>query len=77
MTEAEKRRRRLEAKRHNEQWKVTATFLNNIAAAFLIGAFVTPVVTSGSTTTSAIWLIVSAWVHLAARFVLMRLESED
>lgn len=71
------KRRRLEAKCHNEQWKLTASLLNNIAAAFFIGAFVTPAVTDSTATTSAIWLIVAFWIHLVARFVLLRLESED
>lgn len=71
------KRRRLEAKRHNEGWKLTAALLNNIAAALLIGAFVTPAVTNNPTATSGIWLVMAVWVHLVARFVLMRLESED
>jgi hypothetical protein len=69
---------------HNEQTKLTATALNNIAVAFIIAGFVAPVVGLGqrldapgdvlSIVLSVIWLGTGSILHLCARLVLRRLK---
>ena len=71
---------------HTEQTKLTATFLNNLALAFIVAGFVAPVValTLRETTSppldqlaipfSAVWLSVGLVLHLIARAYLRRLD---
>jgi hypothetical protein len=67
----------------NEQTKLTATALNNIAVAFVIAGVVAPVVQYGGTQPllsaapiafSLIWLLAGEILHLFARRVLRRLK---
>jgi hypothetical protein len=69
---------------HNEQTKLTATALNNVAVAFIIAGFVGPLVAYGfgSTTlpptvstvvVSVSWLLIGLILHLLARLVLLGL----
>lgn len=64
---------------HNEQIKLTATALNNVAVAFVVVGFVAPVTAvvgrdSGGFTASIplslIWLATGVVLHLGARLVL-------
>jgi hypothetical protein len=69
---------------HNEQTKLTATALNNVAVAFVIAGFVAPVVGFGQTLSapdnaipvlfSLVWLLTGLVLHLAARLVLRTLQ---
>jgi hypothetical protein len=69
---------------HNEQTKLTATALNNIAVAFVIAGFIGPLVAYGfgSTTLpptlptaviSLSWFLTGLILHLIARLILLRL----
>jgi len=70
---------------YNEQTKLTATALNNVAVAFVVAGFVAPVVgfANGlelrlgvaSTTFTAVWLATGLILHVTARLILMRLKS--
>ena len=70
---------------YNEQTKLTATALNNVAVAFVVAGFVAPVVgfANGlelrlgvaSTTFTAVWLATGLILHLTARLILRRLKS--
>jgi hypothetical protein len=70
---------------HNEQTKLTATALNNIAVAFVIAVFVGPVVALGygsdalprgeiAVAVSFIWLFVGFILHSIAKLILRDLE---
>ncbi|GEO13497.1 hypothetical protein [Microvirga aerophila] len=70
---------------HNEQTKLTATALNNIAVAFVIAGFVGPVVALGygsdalprggiAIAVSFIWLFVGFILHSIAKLILRDLE---
>lgn len=69
---------------HNEQPKITATALNNVAVAFFVTGVLTPLVTfiqNPMTLTSPVaaligtgWLLTALIVHLLARLVLTGLE---
>lgn len=69
---------------HNEQTKLTATALNNIAVAFVIAGFVGPLVAYGFGSTSLpptlatavislSWFLIGLILHLIARLILLRL----
>jgi hypothetical protein len=68
-----------------EQTKLTATFLNNLALAFIVAGFVAPVVAFTQRASqpfselpilfSIIWLSVGLILHLVARAFLRRLDS--
>ena len=71
---------------HNEQTKLTATALNNIAVATVIAGFLGPIVAlvldsrsvqtdSIAVLTSAAWLFVGWILHLVARLVLLGLKG--
>jgi hypothetical protein len=70
---------------YNEQTKLTATALNNVAVAFVVAGFVAPVVgfANGlelrlgvaSTTFTAVWLATGLILHVTARLILRRLKS--
>ena len=68
----------------NEQTKLTATALNNVAVAFIIAGFVGPAVAVGYGTMpfpntgvtvllSVVWLLIGVILHLIGRLVLLRL----
>jgi hypothetical protein len=70
---------------HNEQTKLTATALNNIAVAFVIAGFVGPVVALGygsdalpkggvAILVSLIWLFVGFILHSIAKLILRDLK---
>jgi hypothetical protein len=67
---------------HNEQTKLTATALNNVAVAFVIAGFVAPIVGLGQSRPadivpvlfSLIWLLTGLVLHLAARLILRTLQ---
>ena len=68
----------------NEQTKLTATALNNVAVAFIVAGFVAPVVGFAQTLEfrpgvesalfSGFWLVTGSVLHVAARLVLKRLQ---
>ena len=71
---------------HNEQTKLTATALNNVAVATVIAGFLGPIVAlvldsrsvqtdSIAVLTSATWLFVGWILHLVARLVLLGLKA--
>jgi len=69
---------------HNEQAKLSATAVNNIAVAFVVVGIVTPLVgfsqspiappNAVSLVVSFGWLLTGAILHLCARLILVRLE---
>jgi hypothetical protein len=69
---------------HNEQAKLSATALNNIAVAFVVLGIVTPAIGIGQARSipaeavgyaiSLGWLLTGAILHLCARLILVRLE---
>ena len=70
---------------HNEQTKLTATALNNVAVAFVIAGFVGPVVAVGYGTeamardavaiiVSIVWLLVGFILHSIAKLILRDLR---
>jgi hypothetical protein len=70
---------------HNEQTKLTATALNNVAVAFVIAGFVGPMVAVGygsaaiardgiAILVSIIWLFVGFILHSIARLILRDLK---
>ena len=70
---------------HNEQTKLTATALNNVAVAFVIAGFVGPMVAVGygsaamakdgiAILVSIIWLFVGFIQHSIARLILRDLK---
>ena len=69
---------------HNEQSKLSATAVNNVAVAFVVVGIVTPLVSFAQSPTipataatfaiSLAWLLTGAILHLAARLILVRLE---
>ena len=70
---------------HNEQTKLTATALNNVAVAFVIAGFVGPMVAVGygsaaiardgiAILVSIIWLFVGFILHSIARLILSDLK---
>jgi hypothetical protein len=69
---------------HNEQVKLTATALNNVAVGFVVGGFVAPVVgfsqaldvRAGAAPIlfSLVWLATGFALHVSARIVLRRLK---
>jgi hypothetical protein len=70
---------------HNEQTKLTATALNNVAVAFVIAGFVGPAVALGygseavpkggvAILISVIWLFVGLILHLIAKLILRDLR---
>jgi hypothetical protein len=69
---------------HNEQTKLTATALNNIAVAFVVAGFVAPVVGFGQAQQvpsdlftivfNLAWLLTGFALHLTARLILRRLR---
>jgi hypothetical protein len=68
----------------NEQTKLTATALNNVAVAFVVAGFVAPVIGFARTLEfrpgvesaifSAVWLLTGSVLHVAARRILRRLQ---
>ncbi len=67
----------------NEQIKLTATALNNVAVAFVVVGFIAPVTTvigtagggwNASVRFSLIWLLTGFILHLVARLVLRNLR---
>jgi hypothetical protein len=68
----------------NEQTKLTATALNNVAVAFVVAGFVAPVIGFARTLEfrpgvesaifSAVWLLTGSVLHVAARLILRRLQ---
>lgn len=67
---------RLDAKRHNEQTKLTATLINNGALALVVAAIFNPLA-QGTYEPSLVWIPIAAALHICARLFLMRLKSED
>lgn len=68
---------------HNEQTKLTATALNNVAVAFLIAGIVAPLVTHAQQPVppsgwaillSLAWLLSGFILHVVARLTLRRLK---
>jgi hypothetical protein len=69
---------------HNEQAKLSATALNNVAVAFVVLGIVTPMIglaqvralptEAASYVVSLGWLLTGAILHLTARLILVRLE---
>jgi hypothetical protein len=70
---------------HNEQTKLTATALNNVAVAFVIAGFVGPMVAVGYGTAalardavaivvSIVWLLVGFILHSIAKLILRDLK---
>jgi hypothetical protein len=70
---------------HNEQTKLTATALNNVAVAFVIAGFVGPMVAVGygsaamardgiAILVSIIWLFIGFILHSIARLILRDLK---
>lgn len=70
---------------HNEQTKLTATALNNVAVAFVIAGFVGPMVAVGygseamardavAIVVSVIWLLVGFILHSIAKLILRDLK---
>lgn len=69
---------------HNEQAKLSATALNNVAVAFIVIGIVTPLIgftqtqtapsEAGAYVISLGWLLTGAILHLCARLILVRLE---
>ena len=70
---------------HNEQTKLTATALNNVAVAFVIAGFVGPMVAVGygsaamakdgiAILVSIIWIFVGFILHSIARLILRDLK---
>jgi hypothetical protein len=70
---------------HNEQTKLTATALNNVAVAFVIAGFVGPMVAVGygsaamardgiAILVSIIWLFIEFILHSIARLILRDLK---
>ena len=66
---------------YNEQTKLTATALNNVAVALIVAGFVAPVVgfanslefrlgVASTTTFTAIWLATGLILHVTARLIL-------
>ncbi len=65
---------------HNEQTKLTATWLNNLAAAFAVAGFVAPAVSgqldgAGRFVLALIWIGIGAGLHALARKVLKGLRQ--
>jgi MFS-type transporter involved in bile tolerance (Atg22 family) len=71
---------------HNEQTKLTATALNNLAVATIIAGFLSPIVALRldaaspraddiAVVTSLVWLLLGWILHLVARLVLLRLKE--
>ena len=69
----------------NEQVKLVATGLNNLAVATVIAGFIGPVVALGSAATprtdavaiaaSFVWLLVGVILHLCGRLILLRIKE--
>jgi hypothetical protein len=56
---------------HNERTKLTATILNNVAAAFIVAGFVGPLVNGAFAGGYPLaWIIVGAGLHYLARVTL-------
>lgn len=68
-------KRRRDAKRANEQLKLTSTFMNNLGVATMAGAVIVPLVTAAKF--HPLWILASLGLHVVALLNLRRILSED
>jgi hypothetical protein len=51
----------------NAKVQLTATLINNVAAAFVVAGFVAPVVNGQFTSTDLLWMIIGVGLHAVGR----------
>lgn len=70
-------RRKLAARRLNENLKLLASSLNTVALTILGAAFLLPTISGQAVATPTIWIMIAAGLHLLAQAVLRLIQSED
>jgi hypothetical protein len=55
---------------HNAKLQLTATLINNVAAAYIVAGFVAPVVNGQFTSADVLWIIIGVALHAAGRISL-------
>ena len=68
--------RSLHAKRLNEGLKLLATGLNNLSVAFLVGAFVNPLLGNGLTILW-VWIPVAVALHVFGQILLHSMKDKE